>query len=146
MCQPRSRDSCLCLANINKHRHEAFSPRKEHSKKIETPGQPCRAFLSRRSCFGMPKRLFARFINRSSATFSSSWLPFSWEPSWLPFSPVSSQPSSSQPFSWPPHVLLIRTGRLPRRPRAGAKVRPAHRHRNKTTNFIDILSAMLRAS
>jgi hypothetical protein len=40
----------------------------------------------------------------------------------------------------------MRTGRLPCRPQAGAEERPAHRHRNKTTNFIDILSAMLRAS
>ena len=118
---------------------------KRHLKKIETPGQPCRAFLSRRSSFGVPKRLYVRLTNRWSAT-SSSWQPFSWEPSWLPFSPASLQPSSSQPFSWPPHVLLMRTGRLPCRPQAGAEERPAHRHRNKTTNFIDILSAMLRAS
>ena len=47
-----------------------FSRENEYLKKIETPGQPCRAFLSRRSCFGVPKRLIARLTNRTSATSS----------------------------------------------------------------------------
>jgi hypothetical protein len=78
-------------------------------KKVETPGQPCRALLSRRSNSRKVEDPHERRITPPRASGPSyaapSWPPSS-RPSWPPSSLASSRPSSWLPSFWPPYVLL----------------------------------------